>query len=109
MVWGIVEAGIAVIASCLPSLRPLFSGEKSAESLLASLRQRLSRAHKRSQSSFGSDVIHSAVQPTQDVRDGIYEMKRSEHRHPYTQMNSISGGVSTEDGISERKILVQRD
>ena len=41
VVWGTVEAGAAVIAACLPTLRPLFQG-KSPESLMGSIRSKLS-------------------------------------------------------------------
>ena len=40
-VWSLVEAGVAVIAACLPTLRPLFLG-KSLETLISSFRSMLS-------------------------------------------------------------------
>ena len=42
-VWSQVEAGVAVIAACLPTLRPLFRG-KSLETLINSFRSMLSLA-----------------------------------------------------------------
>lgn len=41
LIWGQVEASIAVVAACLPTLRPLFHG-KSPESLIGSIRSILS-------------------------------------------------------------------
>lgn len=41
VVWSQVEAGVAVVAACLPTLRPLLFG-KSIDSLIGSIRSMLS-------------------------------------------------------------------
>ena len=108
MVWGIVEASMAVIAACLPSLRPLFVGEKGAESLLPSWRLRFTSSYRRSQPSLDLGGFSSAAPPSHGAGNDAFEMNL-EPRHPYALMNSISGHGSAMDNFSEHEILVRRD
>ena len=55
VVWSQVEAGVAVFAACLPTLRPLFLGH-AAESLIKSIRSLLSPSSRSSSKRRGSDV-----------------------------------------------------
>lgn len=48
MVWGYVEAGVGVIAACLPTLRPLLNA-RMPESIMNSVRSKLSINSLRSQ------------------------------------------------------------
>ncbi|KAL8704394.1 MAG: hypothetical protein Q9225_008089 [Loekoesia sp. 1 TL-2023] len=56
MFWGMLEIGVAIIASCLPTLRPLFQGW-SPESIIASIRSKISLP------SIGSKSHHSRDRP----------------------------------------------
>lgn len=55
VVWSQVEAGVAVLAACLPTLRPLLFGH-AAESLIRSIRSLLSLSSRQSSKRHGSDV-----------------------------------------------------
>ena len=55
VVWSQVEAGVAVLAACLPTLRPLFFG-LTAEGLLRSIRSLLSPSSRSSSKRRGSDI-----------------------------------------------------
>lgn len=83
LIWGQVEASIAVVAACLPTLRPLFHG-KSPESLIGSIRSMLSlnstgrwrlgdRKASDNDAFASSDGVHLQIfhpsMETQDARD----------------------------------------
>ena len=57
MVWSFVEAGVGVIAACLPTFKPLLS-KRTAESIVNSVRSKLSLDSLKSSKRQGSDVDH---------------------------------------------------
>ncbi|ESZ99047.1 hypothetical protein SBOR_0581 [Sclerotinia borealis F-4128] len=60
MLWGYVEAGVGIIAACLPTLRPLLNS-RMPESIVNSVRSKLSLASVRSRdNSKGSRGLHSS-------------------------------------------------
>ena len=61
MVWGLVEQGVAIIAACLPTLKPLFL-KTSVESILRSIREillpRSSFSSARLEQRDGNFILH---------------------------------------------------
>ena len=80
MVWSQVEASVGVIAACLPTLKPLLHGQ-SPESILRSLRSRLSlhssRASASSKSDHNEGDMEAAV-PSSESRRKIRDSDDSE-------------------------------
>ena len=100
MVWSYVEAGVAVIAACLPTIRPLFDG-KSPESLLGSLRSMISLSslrlhdHKRG----GSD--NEALRNDDGLNlDHVNQKETSVE-------TQITGNYSDHKSVGENQILMQ--
>lgn len=103
-VWSQVEAGIAVITACLPSIRPLFH-RKSLESLVNSLRSAIS-LHSLNNSQHrpdhGNDPTH---RDTATVLDKVGKGK-SGIAHP-TIDTEITGNYNTSEDVPANTIHLQ--
>ena len=106
VVWSMVEAGVAVIAACLPTVRPLFLG-KSPESLIGSIRSMLSlnsigRSHDRERRGSDSEALASGGGVNLD------QVRTSESKGSQPLVETqISGNCPKEVEVPANEILMQ--
>ena len=109
--WSMIEAGLAIIAACLPTLRVLFS-KVSFDTLVRNLRSALSLTSLRSQPS----------QPSQSQSQGPYSNLQADgsstsHAHMVTEKNVTDtyvmgnqyGGHAEGYGIQVTRQISQHD
>ena len=114
VVWSQVEVGVAVIAACLPTLRPLFHGN-SPETLMGSIRSMLSlsssgRAQRISERrGSDSEALASGISGTK--MESVHVSESKSHLHSATTTETrVSGGLSrgdANDGLPAGQIGVQ--
>lgn len=94
--WSMIEAGLAIIASCLPTLQALFV-KGSLQSMVASIRSMISLQSIRSHSSHGSKKSRQGQPPYSEIHgidngaedtvalkdiDGDPSLRKPESVHP---------------------------
>ena len=110
-VWSQVEAGVAVIAACLPTLRPLFLG-KSLETLISSIRSMLSltsidrsqhneRTGSDSEGLAGSESVNLDVVRVSDSNRSQVGSKATEDF--YEHASGLADGIVMHDGFESKK------
>lgn len=114
-VWSQVEAGVAVIAACLPTLRTLFLG-KSLDTLISSIRSMLSlnsiersqhneRRGSDSEGFAGNESVNLDLVRVSDSNRSQFGSKATENF--YEHAGGLADGVVMHNGFESKKELFQ--
>lgn len=107
--WPMIQMGIALIAICLPTLRPLFQGV-SPESVIQSIRSNFSLSSLRSKASFHHIKTNSPrASDDNTLRKGSgYEGHRNDNQLE-TYITGSRGQSHNPDQLALHEIKVQND